>query len=239
MKGEAFVNIAICDDTQTDRARLRQAINACAVMPVTLHEYDNGEILIQNHKEQPYDLIFLDMIMPAMNGMDIAMTLRTFDKSVPIVFTTISEEFAIRGYKVAALDYLVKPVATQEVKACLEKAAEKNTDGQAITIRYRGVDTQLLLANILYLEGELKYTHIYLVTGDELIVRMKLSDLTTVLDSPMFCRCHKSFLVNLDYVKNIEGEFFTMTNNKKVKISRQHLKEAKKSYFNHVFGKAY
>jgi DNA-binding LytR/AlgR family response regulator len=228
------MRIAICDDLQREREVLRKCVEKIQIN-AEVFEYENGNELLVHHKNNRYDIVFLDILMPIINGINIAEAIREYDRETPIVFLTTSEEFAVRSYRVFAFDYLLKPIQEIEIHNCLRRFSALKKDIALINVKLMGVDTKILISNILYLESNLHKIVFHLAGSREIQLTAKLSDYEMLIESFNFCRCHKSYIVNIEHVSSIIGDQYTMTNGDKIKISRQHFSNAKKTYFNYVF----
>ena len=118
------MRIAVCDDNKADRQKLIEALRS-AVGNVSVNEFEDGNELLCSHAHLPYDLIFLDILMPRISGMDTAERLRKTDTHTPIVFVSSSEEFGVQSYRVLAFDYLLKPVDPKELKRCMTRLCDQ------------------------------------------------------------------------------------------------------------------
>lgn len=230
------MNVAICDDSIGERAIIVEHLHTY-FPELSISEYSNGADLVHAHKSKPFTLVFLDVLMPGLNGIETAERIRVFDKNTPIIFVTTTEEFAVQSYRVAAFDYLVKPVTAEAMEQCLIRFTKLTPDKRSISVGYRGVRTNILLKNIMYLESELRKVIIHLFGGKELRITAKLGDFTELLEEIDFCRCHKSFIINLNAVETISSEGFCLSDGRRLRISRTFSSSAKKAYFDYVFGK--
>lgn len=230
------MNIAICDDLECERTAIAKHLGTYFSEP-SLWQYGEGAELVRAHKEKQFDLILLDMLMPGLNGIETAEQIRAFDQRTPIVFVTTTEDFAVQSYRVLAFDYLLKPVTEEAMTECLDRFIRLVPDKRFITIDYRGVRTDILLGNIVYLESELRKVIIHLSGNKRITITAKLEEFMNLSAEPDFCRCHKSFLVNLNYVHAISGEDFCLSDGTTLRISRTFSSAAKKTYFDYVFGK--
>lgn len=230
------MNIAICDDLSEERAAIAGHLHTY-FSELNLSEYAGGAELVCAHQEKRFDLIVLDMLMPGMNGIETAEKIRAFDEKTPIVFATTTEDFALQSYRVLAFDYLLKPVTAQAMEQCLSRFTKLAPDKRFISVDYMGVRTDILLGNIVYLESELRKVVFHLSGGKSIALTAKLEDFLNLTAEPDFCRCHKSFLVNLGYVDAISGEDFCLSDGSLLRISRTFLPDTKKAYFDYVFGK--
>ena len=188
------MRIAICDDLQTERQKTIEALDS-VIRNFSVNEFDDGAELIKSHEVLPYDLIILDILMPKISGMDTAAQIRKKDTKTPIVFISTSEEFGVQSYRVLAFDYLLKPIDTEQLRACMRRLLSQRTKKHYITVTY----------------------------SEEFLLHHG------------FCRCHKSYLVNMEYIDSIDNDVFYLTSGKTMKISRTYLQSAKKAYFDYVF----
>ena len=229
------MRIAICDDMKCERERIIEALDS-VISDYSADEFDNGNELLESHTLQPYELIFLDILMPERNGIDTAAALRKNDTQTPIVFLSASEEFGVQSYRVQAFDYLVKPIDKEQLRDCMMRLLpQREKKKKYITVTYSGIETNILLRNIQCLESNLRKVVFTLVENREIEIIGKLTDFEPFLLSHGFCRCHKSYLVNMEYIARIEDDIFCLTGGKRIKISRAYLKSAKKLYFDYVF----
>ena len=163
----------------------------------SVNEFDDGAELIKSHEVLPYDLIILDILMPKISGMDTAAQIRKKDTKTPIVFISTSEEFGVQSYRVLAFDYLLKPIDTEQLRACMRRLLSQRTKKHYITVTYSGTETKILLSNIQCLESNLRKVIFTLSENREIEVVGKLTDYEEFLLHHGFCRCHKSYLVNM------------------------------------------
>lgn len=228
------MRIAICDDQKEDREKEIQALKS-VIRNFEIEEFEDGNKLVQHHMHVPYDMIILDVLMPAISGIDTAAKIRDFDTDTPIVFMSQSEEFGVQSYRVLAFDCLLKPIDKNQLKSCMHRLFEKGRSKHFITVTYSGTETKILLSNILCLESNLRKVVFTLTEKREIEVAGKLADFEQYLAEYGFCRCHKSYMVNIEHIENIVSDTFYLTDGKAVKISRSYLKSAKKAYFDYVF----
>jgi DNA-binding LytR/AlgR family response regulator len=168
----------------------------------------NGIEALSFLAESKVDLLFLDINMPELSGMEVAKTLVGSD-SPAIVFTTAYPDFAVEGFDVDAIDYLVKPIsferffrAVQRVQNAFEKSvsAEKNT----IFIRANRKQHQVELSDILYLEAYGDYVKVH-CNEKMLVTKERLSNFDSLLPTSMFIRTHRSYIVQFAAIEYIEG----------------------------------
>ncbi|MGN0140890.1 MAG: LytR/AlgR family response regulator transcription factor [Roseburia sp.] len=229
------MRIAICDDLKCERKKVIEALNS-VISNISVSEFDDGNKLLESHFLHPYDLIILDILMPKISGIDTAAALRKNDTKTPIIFMSTSEEFGVQSYRVLAFDYLLKPIDKSQFKSCIRRLlSQREKRKQYITVEYSGVEMKILMSNIQCLESNLRKVVFTLSENREIEVNGKLTDFEPFLLGHGFCRCHKSYLINLEHIDRLDGSMFYLTGGKSIKISRAYLQSAKKAYLEYVF----
>jgi len=164
-------------------------------------------------REHPVDLIFLDIQMPELSGLEFA---RILPPQTRIIFTTAFNQYAIDGYKVNAMDYLLKPISYDDFLQACNKALEYITSQQIHTSNKEKADrfifvkseyklVRINLDDVLYIEGVKDYVKIYFDNGDKPVMSlMNMKRIEESLLSPEFMRTHRSYIVNMMKVKVID-----------------------------------
>jgi two-component system LytT family response regulator len=201
--------------------------------------------LYEIHSQQP-QLVFLDVEMPGMSGFE--MLEKLVDINFDIVFTTAFNQYAIRAIKFGALDYLVKPIDKDELRAAVDKVIKRNHGGslkqltallthirksndlsfQKIALPTMHGYELIPLNNIMYCESKSNYTNIYLNNSQQILVSKTLKDIEELLDTEPFFRIHNSYLVNLQYAVRYtkgEGGFLVLNNDITLPVSRNKKEE--------------
>lgn len=174
-----------------------------------------------------YDCIFLDIMMPLLNGMDTAEKIRTFDSSVPIVFTTNLAQYAIRGYKVNAMDFLVKPLQYFDIVYEMEKirARQKKRAGDDyLWLSYDGQKRKVLFDDILYIDIIAHDICVHL-RNESISFRGTLKSVEEKLGDGRFSRCNNCYIVNLQKIRSITDNDVCLENGQTLRISRPRKKE--------------
>lgn len=162
--------------------------------------------------DQQVDLIFADIQMPDLNGLDFSKTL---DKNIKVVFTTAYAEYALEGFKVDALDYLLKPYGYEEflksankakaffdLKEKSETTVEQKNDFLFVKSEYKLV--KIKLSDIRYIEGLKDYVKIYTQEPKPILSLLTMKSLEEKLPTNTFMRVHRSYIVNLNSITTIE-----------------------------------
>ncbi|MCK9211798.1 MAG: LytTR family DNA-binding domain-containing protein [Ignavibacteriaceae bacterium] len=177
------------------------------------------------------DVVFLDINMPILDGFDFLDEYD--DRNFMVVFVSAHEEFGINAVKAGAADYLLKPVNIKELKQTVKKLLlMKNKQIKVETIHKadklvlpasHGFNV-LVIDDIIRFEADGCYTKVIFKDGKSTIISRTLKDFEETVPKEKFYRIHKSYLINLKYVKeysNIDGNFVTMTDGSRIEISRR------------------
>lgn len=154
-----------------------------------------------------YDLILLDVEMPGRNGIETAREIRKFDENVILMFITNMAQYAIHGYDVEAIDYVLKPVTYEDFALKMHKAmryVRQNETHQMILNTTENGRIPLLISDIYYIEVVSHYLNFHTKKG-VYESRGVMKEIEKQLESMNFFRCNQSYLVNLAYVKSIRG----------------------------------
>ena len=198
------MRIAIVDDEAPERERLKQYIGKqvkARGQDAVFQLYEDGLTLIQNAPKD-LDILFLDIQMEGMNGIQAAKEIRRYDEEVPIIYITNMAQYAIEGYSVNALDYLLKPVDEAAVARAVDKALKRLEKKASPVISLRGIKEMFVLeaAEICYIETYDRKLMVHTAQGEAIPCSETLQAMEEWLPS-WFFRCHSAFLVNLRRVE--------------------------------------
>ncbi|MCR5155156.1 MAG: LytTR family DNA-binding domain-containing protein [Butyrivibrio sp.] len=202
-----MINLAIVEDEDSYAAQLAEFINKYQLesgMLFNVTRFRDGDE-ITNGYNGSFDIILMDIEMKFMDGMTAAEEIRKLDQSVVIMFITNMTNYAIRGYQVDALDYVLKPVSYFAFSQKLERAISRirKSEANIITIEMSSGVKKLDIDNIFYIESEGHNLNFY-TSGGEFTIRARLSDFEVQLAQYNFFRSNKGYLVNLKYVDGVE-----------------------------------
>jgi len=170
--------------------------------------HNNALSVLEQLEEEWVDLLILDIQMPNLSGMQLAQQLA--GQGHKIIFTTAFEQYAIQGYKVNAVDYLLKPFAFEELLSAAQKAKQQLQAATAVQEDYLILKSdyklqQIALDDILYIEGLKDYVRIHRKSTDKsLLSLLSMKSLQARLPRHRFMRVHRSYIVNLDKISTIE-----------------------------------
>lgn len=212
----------IVDDEFHAREALASALSDHPKIEI-LEKCSNGLEAIKAVNELKPQLIFLDIQMPQIDGFDV---LELLGDDVPmVIFVTAYDEYALRAFDNNALDYLLKPINPQRLRSALEKVAKQQPNikqhqqllndkksqdiSDRVLVRDGGEVTVIAARDISYIEAAGDYVGIHQIKNGEVITHIKQSTLTQLensLDDKMFCRIHRSFLLNINFLDGISQE---------------------------------
>lgn len=233
------MRIAICDDQVQCRTQAVTAIRECLRGPGYLVDpFKDGKTFLQDFSKKPYDLVFLDIEMPEMDGIAVARRLRQLSKDVPIVFLTSHIEFALEGYEVNALRYLTKPINIQKLQEVLAYVQAQMQQQRVLWVKNDLTEEKVHIKDILFLEAQNQNIVIYTKQG-EYTVRYNLSDYENELKDDGFFRIHRGYLVALRHVKSMGKHEVTLSDSTVLPVSRTKEKELKDALFQYVRKEAF
>ncbi len=215
-------NVAIVEDEQGAGDLLRSYIERYASennIQFNVVRFANAADFLEGYMPI-YAVVFMDIQMPKMNGMDGAVELRKLDKTVSIIFITNLVQYARKGYEVDAVGFLVKPVSYYDFSLKFRKALDVYVmnEGRSITIKYRGGMCTISTDKLMYVEIIAHRLYYHLVDEDIEITGV-LSDAEKELASYGFLRCNKCYLVNPKFIVGIKGSEVRV-GNRDLQISR-------------------
>ena len=216
------LDIAVVDDIEQDRVQIMEQtrnILRHAKVPHTVSSYADGKALLADIRSgKKYDLLLLDVLMDDMDGMALAKALRNQGDHAMIVFISISQEMARRGYQVEASRYLVKPLDKEELKESLMYCIDKLTKKEILLPTEKG-QYRTSFPNIQFVEAFERGTR-FVLTDDTVETKLKFSEVETMLPTSTFILCHRAYIVNLALTKHISQYEFVMKNGAVIPISR-------------------
>lgn len=239
-----MINVLIADDEIHAREEVKYLLHKYRDFTVIGEANHGMEVLKLNHSLKP-DVIFLDIKMPTLDGIEVAKIINDLKDKPELIFLTAYDDYAVNSYEFDVIDYLLKPISEERFEKSIQKLRAKFRDNiispkesEIKNDKTKGVISSYkngLIIPIRY--TEILYATIYeretlLVTkDDEYKVNLTLGQLYQLLKDHDFFRTHKSYIVNLDYIKSIEPWFNSTYNvlieyrNIKIPVSRNYVKE--------------
>lgn len=235
-----MMKIAICDDEiqfiHTICPLLEQWAEQHDIR-LTLHPFTNGDDLIASQQKECMDLIFLDVIMPLLNGIDTAREIRKINPAVPIIFLTSSVEFAVDSYEVKAFHYLIKPANPVKLFRCLDDFLKMyNSSKITFTAQTASGFYKVILDDVDYLEAQNKKVLVHQANGKTIEICELFSTCENIFSLKNgFYRCHRSYIVNLSNIERFTKTEIITVHNTVIPISRNRYAAFKEAYFHYMY----
>lgn len=230
------LKIAICEDTESEKEKLLEVLSECSIASDT-YTFASAEELLKVYKPEEYDLILMDIYMDGMTGVEAVSEIRELDRDIPIAFITTSTDFALEGYRLSVLKYIEKPCKQEDIEDMLQLALMKREGAPSLLIQKQGTPAKIRVSKITHVEQKSRQVIIYKESGEEVQIYDHLTNMLDQLENYNFFYCHKSFAVNLAYVKYIDEELksFVMVNGENIPIRRESLSKAKQLFEDFLF----
>ena len=237
-----MIRIAVCDDTTEytqQTVDLLEQWSAQRGIVVKADCFDNGDSLLNALSHQPYDIIFLDIIMPMFSGIDTCAEIRRENRQVKIIFLSVSPEFGVDAFRVKANGYLLKPLSPQKLFELMDEyLSEHVEEDDFLIVKSMSMVKKVPHNTICYAEAQNKKILLYTSDNTVLTLTIPLHQLAPQLNLPCFFQCHRSYIINMNYISSHCKNELTMSNGCTIPISRNLAKEFHDAYFAFLFGKA-
>lgn len=232
------IRVAICDDLPYERDTLLDLLDRSPVETKSTL-FGSGEELLEAFSPNTFDLLLMDIYMDGMTGVEAVQKIREMDESIPIAFTTTSTEHTLESYRLSVLKYLEKPVRQKDIDDLLRLVKLQKDSAPRLAIRQNGETQKIPLSELFYLEQKGHHVVLSLKGGSTIQLYGKLSDLLPQLEGqPFFCP-HKSYCVNLAFVRGINEEYqsYELADGKMVLISRSNRARARRAWEDFLFAR--
>ncbi len=206
-----MIRAAIVEDVLEEAEALKSLLSRYEQeegVAVDVRIFDKPLAFLGSYKAN-YDVIFLDIEMPSCNGLEVAEGVRMSDNTVIIVFVTHMAQYAANGYKVDATDYIVKPVTYRDFLAMMKRVSRRLSvkQQQMHTISSMNGISRVDVSEIVYVEVARHRLFYHMVSGETWEAWGTLSRLEEELPRDRFARCNSCYLVNLQFVRGVKGDF--------------------------------
>lgn len=203
-----MIDIAVVEDDVSDADKLEEYLNRFSAesgQSIQICRFDNAVSFLEKYTPR-YDIVFMDIDMPMLSGMNASRRLREMDGNVTLIFVTNLVQYAVDGYEVAASDFIVKPINYYGFSIRLRRALEKidRSSGVSVDVRTREKFIRLSAQDIKYVEV-FDHDLVYHTEKERITAIGSLSDIESTLKKVGFFRCSRCYLVNLKYVLGVRG----------------------------------
>ena len=243
------MNIALVEDQAAEQERIGRIIKEYASenhMNIELNIFNNSESFLKDYRSLKYTVIFMDIYMDGMTGIEAAGQIRTVDNDTLIIFLTTSEDHALSAFDVHAYHYIIKPASDEKLRASLFKVLGEISDIQSVNVKKLviasdGTDISIPYHSIKYVSSNRNYVQIVSKEESEYHSRMTFSEICGILcKDKRFLRINRGILINMDYITNfsdtceLEGGHIFHVNVRE----RKNLNQIRKNYiFSKLHGK--
>lgn len=176
-----------------------------------------------------FDLLCLDILMPGITGMELALRLRERDEETSIVFITSSSEHLLQGYEVQPIGYLMKPLDPDALEKVLQTDLRLHHRPQTVTLRAGGHTAVLPISSIFYVESRDHGCFVHTDSGDPFFW-LNLAQAEQLMPADRFCRCHNSFLVNMERIQEAGSKELLMADGSRVPIGRRYSEQFQRCF---------
>lgn len=220
------MKIAVCDDSMGDRGALRALLEACG-HDFEIKEYGSGEEL---YADMGYIrecvIVFLDINMEGMDGLETAGRIKAECPKVHIVLVTAYVNYALDGYKVKASRFLLKDDLEQTLQECVDDILQEE---RLVEFDFVEGNVRLRVDDIIYIETS-RHKNVFYTTGETYSIYKKMDELEKDLKGMGFVRIHQSFLINMRYIEKISSYVMILTTGKELSVPKSRYPEVKRQY---------
>lgn len=229
-EGDPMIHIAICDDEKCMAEKIEKMTADFFEKKkeeISILKYFSGEELLKNNEK--IDLLFLDIGMQGLDGMETARRLREQGYNGFLIFITVLKEMVFQSFEVGPFDYFVKPVQETQFDRTMERLFLSMQDHvspekENLLVKKGNESNIISFQDIVCCEVIDRKVYLYLSTGEVIDYYDRMENLEKKLDERFF-RCHRSYLINLNHLKSYRNNTAYMANGKEIPVSRLRSKE--------------
>lgn len=222
--GNRLIKVGLCDDIIDFNKKMENHLERYGEknnLEVKSISYGSGSQLLLNFQKGKFDIIFLDVSMPELDGFETAERIRRMDENVSIVFCTsyYTISNAGKGFEVAAEDFLAKPLFYKKIENILDKVYQRKLvrAEEKLFLKCQDGLITLQISDIIYIQTRNKLSILHTTSG-EVQSNQRVGELEKRLSKKLFFRCHNSYIVNFDYVEGFQNDnVFIKYKNQKIK----------------------
>ncbi|MCM1055698.1 MAG: LytTR family DNA-binding domain-containing protein [Bacteroides sp.] len=227
------LTIAVCDDNEAQITELRRLLDRWSEdkpFALEIDEYVSAEGFLFSYPDKPCDILLLDIEMKEISGMELAKKLRAEGDRLPIVFITGYSEHIGEGYEVEALHYLLKPLNEEKLFNVLDRYIKRRfSKKDEILLQCREKLLHVSAEEIVYIEAAGKRTIVKLADGGTVLCESGIGEAKKALTED-FILCHRSFAVNIRFIRSISADGIALDSGEKIPVSRRMQGEVNKRF---------
>lgn len=230
------MKIAVCDDDRAELARIASILDSYREergVPLVHSEFSSSVELASTAASAGFNIYILDVLMPALNGIELAREIRDFDRASSVIFLTSSPEFALESYSVKASDYIVKPVIKERLFSALDDILERTEQEKEnfIVVKSSLGLRKILLSKLVCVEAYDRKVIYHLHNGEQLECHGRFSSVCDdLMKNPEFMLPHRSFLVNMKFISTIGAADMNLQNGQTIPLAQRRVADIKKHY---------
>ena len=230
-----MLKIAICDDEQYYRNKIHKLLDAYLnnrQLEYRIDLYLSGDqFLCRKENAVQYDIVFMDINMEKVNGIQTALQIRSFHSDTFIVFVTAFISYALEGYKVNAVRYIMKDTLNESIAECMDAILNKMSLKQ-VAFSFTGGGKKLFTDNIIYIESRKHKSYFFYIESEIVTYQIydKLDHIEQQLSEYGFLRIHKSYLVNMKHIAKVSNYTAFLDVGKELPIPRLKYQTVKEAY---------
>lgn len=232
------MKLAIVDDNKIEQEIIFDTIlfyGKKNQTPLDICVYSDGGLFFDQYTPGDFDLIFMDIFLVGETGIDIVRKIRQKDSKVLIVFLTTSAEHIFEAAPFHFFDYILKPFECSQVFHVLDDAIEILPDSEPeLSFEYRSFDVRFPLSKIQYIYSNNHEVIIQTVNGSQTF-RLPFYSITQDLSDSRFLQCNRGIMLNMDFIKSMESDYFEMTDSKCFPIKTKGRKQIREQYMQYQF----
>ncbi len=231
-----LIHIAVVEDEEEERKRITDALERYSDQ-IVVHPFSSAVDFLTNYRPK-YDIVFMDIEMPYLDGLSAAHKLREIDGEVCLIFVTNMARYAVQGYAVAAFDFIIKPITDAGLALTMERTKQYLSMRQrhSVVIHSNENHVKVAVQDILYVEIE-RHAITYHLADRTIPSYGTLKSVEELVNDPLFVRCNQCYLVNLRHVNAIENGY-AIVGGSRLLISAPRKASFQKSLTNYLCGES-
>lgn len=235
-----MINVTICDDDKVVRDFIRSTLEYISIqhcLSINIKEFESGEKFIDSYKKHDNhsNIIFLDIILESISGIEIAKIINEFNNGTQIILTSYSKDYILDGYEVGALNYLLKPLSKDAIIKEFMRALDNlyNTNTKLFKINQGSKLIAIPLVDINYFEAFNRKVIVHL-DNESIEFYGKFDDVNKRVCDYGFSKCHRSYIVNISKITELSSSEITLLNDIKIPVSRKFVRKIENLFFDFI-----